>query len=282
MSRQVATMSENTQIPQLASLTEALAKIDRTVEPVEPTQQDLTAALGFTLAADAGPDNPRRLAGARLRRIDIAILASLKIERVAIRTPRVLLVRTAKSGTAIDAVCTLLEGAIEGEGGIVSIETKPLDAALNHQACDTVIAIGGDSNVRILTNIGHVEFDGIELNPGGTIAFGNVNARPVLLLPERIEAALGGWLTIGRRLLARLAFRLIEDQPYLLELARPVTSERGRAEIIPVRRRAAQVEPLAGSDWTAQTIARADGWILMPADSEGIPAGAKVQMRPWP
>jgi molybdopterin molybdotransferase len=275
-------MSENTQIPQLASLTEALAKIDRTVEPVEPTQQDLTAALGFTLAADAGPDNARRLAGARLRRIDIAILASLKIERVAIRTPRVLLVRTAKSGTAIDAVCALLEGAIEGEGGIVSVETKSLDAALNHQACDTVIAIGGDANVRILTNIGHVEFDGIELNPGGTIAFGNANDQPVLLLPERIEAALGGWLTIGRRLLARLAFRLIEDQPYLLELARPITSERGRAEIIPVRRRAAQVEPLAGSDWTAQTIARADGWILVPAESEGIPAGTKVQMRPWP
>ena len=275
-------MAENTQIPQLTSLTDALAMVDRTVEPVEPTQQDLTAALGYTLAADAGPDNARRLAGARLRRIDIAILASLKVERVAIRTPRVLIIRPAKSSPTIDAVCALIEGAIAGEGGIVSIEAKPLDATLNHQACDAVISIGGDANVPTLANIGHVEFDSVALNPGGTIAFGNANNRPVLLLPERIEAALAGWLTIGRRLVARLAFRLIEEQPYLLELARPITSARGWAEIIPVRRRAAQVEPLAGSDWTAQSIARADGWILVPAESEGHPAGTKVAMRPWP
>ena len=101
-------------------------------------------------------------------------------------------------------------------------------------------------------------------------------------MPGRIEAALAAWLTIGRRLLARLSFRLIEDQPFLLELARPVTSTRGLAEIVPVRRRAAQVEPLASGDWSPQTIARADGWILVPAESDGFPAGTKVAMRPWP
>ena len=114
------------------------------------------------------------------------------------------------------------------------------------------------------------------------LSVGNGDGRPVLLLPGHIEAALAAWLTIGRRLLARLSFRLIEEQPFLLELARPVTSKRGLAEIVPVRRRAAQVEPLTNEGWTPQTMARADGWILVPAESEGLTAGTKVQMRPWP
>ena len=281
MSRQVATMAESKRNPQFTSLTEALATIDRTVEPVAPVEQDLGAALGHTLAADAGPDNARRLTGARLRRIDLALLALLKVERVAIRTPRMLIVRTGKSSNIAETVCRLIGGAIEGEGGVASIEANPLDAALNHEDCHAVIAIGGDADLRMLANVGQTEFDGVALSPGGPIAFGNANARPVLLLPDRIESALAAWLTLGRRLLARLAFRLIEEQPYLLELARPITSARGQAEVIPVRRRAAQVEPLAGSDWTAQTIARAEGWILVPAESDGYPAGTKVQMRTW-
>jgi molybdopterin molybdotransferase len=275
-------MAEHPQSPPLTSLTEALATIDSHVSPVDPVELKTVDAVGYTLAADAGPDNARRLTGSRLRRIDIALLTARKIERVAVRRPCVLVTRTAKSGPTVDAVCALIASAIESEGGIAVIEAKPLDAALNHESCHAVIAIGGDTNSRMLADLGRVEFDGVALSPGGAIAFGNANARLVLLLPDRIEAALAGWLTLGRRLLARLAFRLIEEQPFLLELARPITSTHGRSEIIPVRRRAAQVEPLSGPDWTAQTIARADGWILVPAESEGFPAGTKVQMRPWP
>jgi hypothetical protein len=29
-------------------------------------------------------------------------------------------------------------------------------------------------------------------------------------------------------------------------------------------------------------VARSDGWILVPADSEGYSAGAAVPVRPWP
>jgi molybdopterin molybdotransferase len=283
-------MSDSTQSQrsaELISLTDALARLDRTVEPVTPGERNLHKALGHTLAADAGSDGALRVAGARLRRVDIALLASLDVKQVIVRAPRILVVNTSKAGDIIDATCALIAGAIEAEGGIANIEYNSLEAALNRQTSDALIAIGGnedrrdDASVRTLASRGQVEFDGIALAPGGAIAFGKVGGRPVLLLPGRIDAALAAWLTIGRRLLARLSFRLIEDQPYLLELARPVVSARGMAEVIPVRRRAAQVEPLT-NDWTAQSIARADGWILVPAESDDHPAGTKVAMRPWP
>ena len=121
-----------------------------------------------------------------------------------------------------------------------------------------------------------------ELAPGETTALGTVGARPVLLLPGRIDAALAGWLTVGRRMLARLAFRLIEDQPFAAELARKVASPLGLAEVIPVRRRLGRVEPVASGYLSLQALARAEGFILVPADSEGYPEGSRVVVRPWP
>jgi molybdopterin biosynthesis enzyme len=104
----------------------------------------------------------------------------------------------------------------------------------------------------------------------------------VLLLPGRIDAALAGWLTVGRRLLARLAFRLIEDQPFSAELGRKIISPLGLAEVIPVRRRLGKVEPVASGYLSMQALARAEGWILVPAGSEGYPPGTHVVVRPWP
>ena len=92
------------------------------------------------------------------------------------------------------------------------------------KTADAVVAIGGtgsgrnDNSVRTLARVGKVAFHGIGITPGETTAIGYVGARPVLLLPGRLDAALAGWLTVGRRMLARLAFRLIEEQPFTAEL----------------------------------------------------------------
>jgi molybdopterin biosynthesis enzyme len=64
-----------------------------------------------------------------------------------------------------------------------------------------IVAIGGtgsgrnDESVRTLARAGTVQFHGIGITPGETTALGFVGARPVLLLPGRIDAALAGWLT---------------------------------------------------------------------------------------
>jgi len=259
------------------SLVEALAAIDRGVSPVAPIERDLASAVGCTLAADAVIESGAltvRLTGARLRHVDIALLDG-GTTRVSVRVPKFFVVGDG-------AVGALIAGAIESNGGMAVITDTPLAVALDNPSVDAVVAIGKYTLARDIGKSGRIDFDGVAVNPGGATAFGNAHDRPVLILPAELDGALAGWLTVGRRLLARLAFRLIEEQPFLLELARPVASKRGIAEVVPVRRRAAQVEPLVGDTWTTHSIARADGWLLVPADSEGLPAGAKVQMRPWP
>jgi molybdopterin molybdotransferase len=61
-----------------------------------------------------------------------------------------------------------------------------------------------------------------------------------------------------------------------------VASSLGLAEVIPVRCSGGQVEPLASGYLSLAAIANADGWILVPPDSEGYPAGATVTVRPLP
>lgn len=249
--------------------------------PVAPGEGVLPAG------ADAAAGSVLRISGARLRRLDAAALHALGIERVSIREPRLRVVRAA-AGPIIEAAARLVEYSIEAEGGAVLAQTMALDAALRDETADAVVAIGGtgsgrnDTSVRTLERAGKVAFHGIGILPGETTAFGSVGARPVLLLPGRLDAALAGWLTVGRRMLARLAFRMVEEQPFNAELSRKVASPLGLAEVVPVRRRGFKIEPLASQYLPAQVLTRADGWILVPADSEGYQAGTSVPVRPWP
>src|SRR5205085_586060 len=137
-------------------------------------------------------------------------------------------------------------------------------------------------SVATLARSGRVEVHGIALSPGETAAFGMVAARPVLLLPGRIDAALAAWLLLGRRMLARLAASREEPRRARATLTRKVASNLGLAELIPVRLRDGEAEPLGSGYLPLQALAQADGWILVAADREGHPAGATVMVTPWP
>jgi molybdopterin biosynthesis enzyme len=123
---------------------------------------------------------------------------------------------------------------------------------------------------------------GIALAPGETAAFGFVGARPVLLLPGRLDAALAVWLMIGRRLLARLSGAAEEPPAIAAKLARKISSTLGIAEMVPVELRDGMAQPIASGYVRLAALARANGWVLVPAESEGYPPGAEVVIRPWP
>ena len=54
------------------------------------------------------------------------------------------------------------------------------------------------------------------------------------------------------------------------------------AEVVPVRRVGDKVEPIAHGYMPLSALTRADGWILVPAESEGYSAGAPVSVFPLP
>jgi molybdopterin biosynthesis enzyme len=240
---------------------------------------------------DSDPAIPLRRAGERLRAIDLAAFAAAGLVRIAVREPRVRVLPLRGNGIMNAAAC-LVAGDIERRGGAARLDEggRDLGGVLAAESADAIVVIGGtgsgrsDISVHMLAREGRIAVHGIALTPGETAAFGFVGQRPVLLLPGRLDAALAVWLVVGRRMLERLAATNNKDSEpgESLPLARKVTSTVGLAEVVPVRRNEGQAEPLATKYLPLSSLTRSDGWILVPADSEGYSAGSIVQLRPWP
>jgi molybdopterin molybdotransferase len=240
---------------------------------------------------DSDPAIPLHRAGERLRMIDLAVFAAAGLARITVREPRIRVMPLRGNGI-VSAAARLLAGDIERRGGVARLDEggRGLAVALAADNADAIVAIGGtgngrnDTSVQTLEREGRLAVHGMALTPGETAALGFVGPRPVLLLPGRLDAALSVWLTVGRRILKRLAAASNKEYEVgeTLPLARKVASTVGLMELVPVRRIAGQAEPLATRYLPLSTLARSDGWILIPADSEGYSVGSSVQVRPWP
>jgi molybdopterin molybdotransferase len=237
---------------------------------------------------DCDPAIPLRRAGERLRRTDLATFAAAGLARVTVREPRVH-VLPVRGSAIVNAAARLVASDIERRGGIARLETgRDLGLALVAENADGIVVIGGtgsgrnDASVQTLAREGELSVHGIGLTPGETAALGFIGSHPVLLLPGRLDAALAVWLVVGRRLLARLAGGDDGEPTATATLARKVASPVGLAEFVPVRRSGEMAEPLATKYLPLSALSRANGWILVPADSEGYPDGATVAVRSWP
>jgi molybdopterin biosynthesis enzyme len=228
----------------------------------------------------------------RLRAVDLAAAAALGLGELEARAPRI---RIAAANPGADpilhAITELLARAVEGVAGTVvtpAPDHASLEAALDDADVDGVILVGGsgtgrrDRSVRELARRGKVEFHGVGLTPGETAAFGMIASRPVLVVPGRLDAALAVWLTLGRTMLLQLA-GCKENEPSISGiLAQKITSTLGLAELVPVARYGEQLKPLAFGYLPLHALTSADGYVLVPADSEGFAAGMAVEMRPLP
>lgn len=241
---------------------------------------------------DCDPAIPLRRAGEPLSATALAAFAAAGLSRIIVREPRIR-VMPLRGGGIVNAAARLIAGDIECRGGAARLDDagRNLGAVLASESADAIVIIGGtgsgrnDTSVQALAREGRLSVHGMALTPGETAALGFVGPRPVLMLPGRLDAALCVWLVVGRRILERLAAmpQNKDNEPLeMLALTRKVTSTVGFAEVVPVRRDHGRAEPLAAKYLPMSSLARSDGWILVPADSEGYAADTMVQVRAWP
>jgi molybdopterin molybdotransferase len=269
---------------------DAILSPDAVVLKEEGTEALANAAPGegiLPAGADAANGLALRRSGERLRYVDLALLRVAGIAKVKVRAPRIRVVR-ANAHEGKNVLTPFLSRLIEGSGGVIEGgPVTPLEQSFSDEGADAVFVLGGsgvgrnDKSVLTLACVGRVEFHGVALLPGETAAFG-LAAKPVLVLPGRFDAALAVFLTLGQRLIARLA-GASEDEPGIpVKLARKIASQPGFAEFVTLRREDDVAVPLSSGPSTLAALARADGWLVVPPESEGYPAGATVEMRLFP
>jgi molybdopterin molybdotransferase len=238
---------------------------------------------------DVGTNQPLFRGGKKLHASGAAILQVANITRVNIRAPRIRVTHAGRENDPIiAAAAAMIAAAIASDGGIALDNKNTLESALQDKDVDAVIAIGGtgagktDASVTALSRAGSVAFHGIGLNPGETAAIGTAGGKPVLLMPGRIDAAFACWLVLGRHILAQLAGNVTEDAATPLKLSRKISSTIGIADVVLLKRRGGEADPLASGTWPMQALAQADSYLVVPPDSEGFPAGATVNASSLP
>jgi molybdopterin molybdotransferase len=241
--------------------------------------------------------------GRVLRPQDLGVLSSVGAGNVRVfRRPRVRLVVTGNellpSGSQprgfqiVDANGPMLAALVERDGGLVDfpgLVPDERDAILNalHAAADVIIVSGGSSvgiedlAPVLLASEGELAIHGIAMRPGGPTGLGRIEQRLVFLLPGNPVACLCAYDFFAGRAIRALGGRNRAWPYHLIQarLAGEISSPVGRLDYarVQVVDGAVEILAVAGSSALSSTT-RADGFVIIPADSEGFAAGSEVDV----
>jgi molybdopterin biosynthesis enzyme len=87
---------------------------------------------------------------------------------------------------------------------------------------------------------------------------------------------------MGKAIMSRLSGHDEAALTVNAALQRKVVSTIGLAEVVPVKLQQLRAMPLASGYLGLAAMLQADGYIIVPADSEGYPAGSAVTVRMMP
>ena len=186
----------------------------------------------------------------------------------------------------------MLDALVARDGGVLEEPLRlpddrdALAQALADAPGDALLVSGGssvgqeDHAPTLLAEHGELAFHGVALRPASPAGVGVLGGRPVFLLPGNPVSCLCAYDFFAGRLVRRLAGR-DPAWPYrsvTAPLARKVSSVLGRVDYVRVRVTAGGVEPLMsrGASILSSTT-EADGFLIVPRDSEGWPEGESVE-----
>jgi molybdopterin molybdotransferase len=242
--------------------------------------------------------------GRRLRPQDLGVLASIQVAQVPVyRRPTLALIITGNELVEVNAPltgCQIVDsnsftlsglarqlGAVPVRKGIVGDDYSRIKAAIQQAAEDVLIVTGGtsvgaeDFAPLIIQELGELMVHGVAMRPSSPVGFGFIEQRPVFLIPGNPVSALVAFdAFVGPTL--QLMQGLNPAYPYAkvrARLARKIASAIGRVDFVRVRFTEAGVEPLrvSGASILSSTT-RADGFVIVDKNSEGLDEGQEVEV----
>lgn len=251
---------------------------------------------------DIREGSPALGAGRRLRAQDLGLIASLGLAQVAVvRRPRVRMLVTGNEVRApgaakgkyeiYDANSYMLRGLIARDGGVLEAQYRLGDdpdnirEALLAQGADVILVSGGSSVGRedyapqLVSEIGELAVHGVAMRPSSPTGAGRIGKTLVFLLPGNPVSCLCAYDFFAGRAIRLLGGRTTDWPHRTIQgvVARKIVSAIGRVDYCRVRHVNGQVEPIAlsGASILSSTT-RADGFVIVPAESEGYGPNTEV------
>jgi molybdopterin molybdotransferase len=241
-------------------------------------------------------------AGRKLRAQDVGLIASLGLSQVCVvRQPRVRMLVTGNEVVApgaakglyqvYDANSYMLRALIARDGGILEAvlrlrdDPEAIRRSLSAPGADVLLVSGGssvgteDHAPRLVAELGELAIHGVAMRPSSPAGAGRIGPALVFLLPGNPVSCLCAYDFFAARAI-RLCGGLPAAWPHRTRtcpLARKIVSAIGRVDYCRVRLAADQAEPIAlsGASILSSTT-RADGFVIVPAESEGYGPGTEV------
>ncbi|MCH7661173.1 MAG: molybdopterin molybdenumtransferase MoeA, partial [Euryarchaeota archaeon] len=180
---------------------------------------------------------------------------------------------------------------------IVTDDPEALRAAIQRDLTKDVIVTTGGSSVgerdlipEVVEEIGEVLVHGVALKPGHPVALGIVEETPVLMLPGYPVACIVNAVQFLRPAMKHAGGMSCESHPTTeARLERKIRSEPGVRTFARVKldrgerddnETTALPTRVSGSG-VLSSVALADGWVVVPEESEGIAEGETVAVENW-
>lgn len=257
-------------------------------------------------------------AGHPLRPSDLALLRAAGVHEVEVSEPaQIGVIPTGEElvdpetepepGEVVETNGLLVSTLVERWGGdptyreVVTDDEDSLRTAIKRDTSrDLLVTIGGSSVGErdllpdVVSDLGEMVLHGVDIKPGHPVGFGIVDGTPILVLPGYPVSCLVTAVQFLRPAIAWLngvdPSRLPSVRARLNGKLRSAPGERtfARVRLVddPENRDGSTdlsvAEPVrVGGAGVMSSVAFADGWVVIPESSEGLPAGEIVDVQEW-
>jgi molybdopterin molybdotransferase len=197
-------------------------------------------------------------------------------------------------GQVRDATAVALAALVAEAGGtadlcgIVPDDRDALESALEAALPDAdvvVISAGSsvgarDETAAVVGGLGEIFCHGIAIRPGKPTLLAECAGVPVIGLPGNPRSALVVFRMIGVPIVRLVggATSPPPDPTTRAQLSRDIPSAAGRLDVVQVTVRDGTAIPLFGASALLSILTAADGYVVVPDEATGLPAGAEVEV----
>lgn len=203
---------------------------------------------------------------------------------------------TPKGSQIRDINSTLLYAALKSPR--VEVKTYPIvkdnenqlkEAVIKAVSENDMLLISGGSSVgekdavyNVLCKLGEVLFHGVSIKPGKPTMFAVVDNKPVFGIPGHPLAAFFSTKLFVIPLINKMLGIIKEEKSVIRKAVSNIPSNHGREEILPVMllndEKNEFFEPLFSKSSVISVLNKADGYIRIDKNSEGVKKGERVQV----